>query len=140
MDERMMMWVMVGISAIILVAIGPAITLIEGLTIWTAVMLGIIAALVLMALFLVVRTAREMRSGLPLQDERSISLAMKAGNRAFHVSTYLVLFMAMGFTLVEEPGIAFSNAELLFVVVALMGSVHLIPSAYCNRRGRRASE
>lgn len=140
MDERTRMWVMVGISAIVLLGIALMIVLVEGLNAWTGVMLLTIVALALVALALAVRTMREVRSGFPLKDERSMALAMRAGNRAFYVSMYLFLFMAFGFIALEDEGIVLSNAELLFVMVALMGSIHIIFSVYYNRKGRGSPE
>jgi uncharacterized membrane protein len=138
MDERTRTWVMVGISAVVLLAIALMIILIEGFNLWSVVMLVTIVALALVALALAARSLREMRSGLPLQDERSISLGMRAGNRAFYVSMYLILFMAVAFVALEDQQIAVSSSELLFVVVALMGSIHIIFSTYYNRKGRVA--
>lgn len=140
MDERTRTWVMVGISAIVLLGIALMIVLVEGLNAWTGVMLLTIVALALVALALAVRTMREVRSGFPLKDERSMALAMRAGNRAFYVSMYLFLFMAFGFIALEDEGIVLSNAELLFVMVALMGSIHIIFSVYYNRKGRGSPE
>jgi len=140
MDERTRMWAMVGVSAVVLLGIALMIVLVEGLNAWTGVMLLTIVALALVALALAVRTMREMRSGLPLKDERSIALAMRAGNRAFYVSMYLFLFMAIGFTALEDEGVVLSNSELLFVIVALMGSIHIVLSTYYNRKGRVAPE
>jgi hypothetical protein len=140
MDERTRMWVMVGISAIVLLTIGLAIILIAGVDLWSMVMFMIIIALAAIALFMAARNRREMRSGFPLKDERTILLGMRAGNRAFYVSMYLFLFMAFAFAALEDQGMAVSNAELLFVLVALMGSVHIVLTAYYNRKGRGSSE
>jgi len=140
MDERTRMWVMVGISAIVLVGIALAIILIAGIDIWSMAMFVIIIALAAIALFMAARNRREIRSGFPLKDERTILLGMRAGNRAFYVSMYLVLFMAFAFAAFEDQGVVISNAELLFVLVALMGSVHIVLTAYYNRKGRGSSE
>jgi uncharacterized membrane protein YhaH (DUF805 family) len=140
MDERTRMWVMVGISAIVLLGIALAIILIAGIDIWSMAMFVIIIALAAIALFMAARNRREIRSGFPLKDERTILLGMRAGNRAFYVSMYLVLFMAFAFAAFEDQGVVISNAELLFVLVALMGSVHIVLTAYYNRKGRGSSE
>lgn len=140
MDERTRMWMMVGISAVAVLGTALMIVLVEGFNEWTAVMLLTIVALALVAIALVVRSRREMRSGFPLQDERSLALSMKAGNRAFYVSMYLVLFMAFGFSVLESDGATIPNAELLFVVVALMGSIHIVLSTYYNRKGKGSPE
>lgn len=139
MDERVRMWVMVGVSAIVLLGIALIIVLVEGFSTWTGLLFLTIVAIAVVAIALVIRSMREMRSGFPLQDERSMALSMKAGNRSFFVSMYLLLFMAMGFSVFEEE-IVISNAELLFAVVAIMGTIHIILSTYYGRKGRVGKE
>ena len=140
MDERVRTWVMVGISAIVLLGIALMIVLVEGFNSWTGIVLLTVVAIALVAIALVIRAQREMRSGFPLQDERSTALSMKAGNRAFYVSMYLFLFMAFGFSALEEEDLVVSNAMLLFVVVAIMGTIHIILSTYYSRKGRVGKE
>jgi len=140
MDERTRMWVMVGISTVVLLAIALMITLTEGINVWSMVMLVAIVALALVAIAMVVKSQKEIRSGFPRQDERSTALSMKAGNRAFYVSMYLFLFMAFGFSALEEEDLVVSNAMLLFVVVAIMGTIHIILSTYYSRKGRVGKE
>ena len=136
MDERTRMWVMVGISAVVLLGIALMIALTEGINIWSMAMLVAIVALALVAIGMVVKSQREIKSGFPRQDERSIALSMRAGNRAFYVSMYLFLFMALGLMGLEDEEVMLSNAELLFIAVAIMGSIHIVLSAYYNRKGR----
>jgi len=136
MDERTRMWVMVGISAVVLLGIALMIALTEGINIWSMAMLVAIVALALVAIGMVVKSQREIRSGFPRQDERSIALSMRAGNRAFYVSMYLFLFMALGLMGLDDEEVMLSNAELLFIAVAIMGSIHIVLSAYYNRKGR----
>lgn len=131
---------MVGISVVVLLSVALMIVLIEGINIWSGVILLTIVALVSIAIVLVLRAQREMRKGFPLQDERSITLSLKAGNRAFYVSMYLILFMAAAFLALEDRGFEFSNSELLFFVVAIMGSIHIVLSTYYSRKGKRSSE
>ena len=136
MDERTRMWVMVGISAAVLLGIALMIALTEGINIWSMAMLVAIVALALVAIGMVVKSQREIKSGFPRQDERSIALSMRAGNRAFYVSMYLFLFMALGLMGLDDEEVMLSNAELLFIAVAIMGSIHIVLSAYYNRKGR----
>jgi hypothetical protein len=136
MDERTRMWVMVGISAVVLLAIAFMIALTEGINVWSMAMLVAIVALALIAIAMVFKSQREIRSGFPRQDERSIALSMRAGNRAFYVSMYLFLFMALGLMGLDDEEVVVSNAELLFIAVAIMGSIHIVLSAYYNRKGR----
>ena len=127
---------MVGISAVVLLGIALMIALTEGINIWSMAMLVAIVALALVAIGMVVKSQREIKSGFPRQDERSIALSMRAGNRAFYVSMYLFLFMALGLMGLDDEEVMLSNAELLFIAVAIMGSIHIVLSAYYNRKGR----
>lgn len=136
MDERTRMWVMVGITTVVLLAIALIITLTEGINVWSMAMLMAIVALALVAIAMVVKSQRELRSGFPRQDERSIALSMRAGNRAFYVSMYLFLFMALGLMGLDDEEVTLSHAELLLIAVAIMGSIHIVLSAYYNRKGR----
>jgi len=140
MDERTRMWVMVGISAIVLLAIAFMIALTEGISVWSMAVLVTIVALALVAIAMVVKSQRELKSGFPRQDERSIALSMRAGNRAFYVSMYLFLFMALGLMGLDDQEVMLSNAELMFIAVAIMGSIHIVLSAYYNRKGRVGQE
>jgi len=140
MDERTRMWVMVGISAVVLLGIAFMIALTEGISVWSMAMLVTIVALALVAIAMVVKSQRELKSGFPRQDERSIALSMRAGNRAFYVSMYLFLFMALGLMGLDNQDVVLSNAELMFIAVAIMGSIHIVLSAYYNRKGRVGQE
>jgi hypothetical protein len=140
MDERTRMGVMVGISAIVLLGIALAIILIAGIDVWSIAILVVIAALAAVALVLAARVRKEARSGFPLKDERTILLGMRAGNRAFYVSMYLMLFLAFAFSAFEDRGAGISNAELMFILSALMGSIYIILTVYYNWKGRGSSE
>ena len=127
---------MVGVSAVVLLGVALLLVLTEGFNLWTGVVLVTLVAIAIVAIALALRSMREVRRGFPRQDERSLALSMKAGNRAFFVSMYLFLFMAMGLAVLGDQELVVSNAELLFVVVAIMGTIHIILSTYYSRRGR----
>jgi len=131
---------MVSVSAMILLAVALIIILIAGVDVWSMAMLATIVALAAVALLLAARARKELRSGYPLKDERTVLLGLRAGNRAFYVSMYLFLFLALAFAALEDQGASISNAELLFVLVAIMGSIHIVLSAYYGRKGRGSSE
>ena len=101
--QRARMWMMVGLSAAIL-AMALLITLVGRIDAWSGIVLVIILAIAVVAIALAVRSMREIRSGFPLQDERSLALSMRAGNRAFYVSMYLVMFIAIAFAVLEDQG------------------------------------
>ncbi|MDD1746603.1 MAG: hypothetical protein LUQ16_02460 [Methanomassiliicoccales archaeon] len=140
MDEMTRRWVMVGITTVVLLAIALIITLTEGINVWSMLMLVAIVALALVAIAMVVKSQREIKSGFPKQDERSIALSMRAGNKAFYVSMYLFLFMGLGLMSLDDQEMLISNAELLLLAVAIMGSIHIVLSAYYNRKGRVGQE
>jgi len=136
MEEKMRVWLMVGISAIVLLGIAVMIALMEDITVWSGLVLVIIVIIALVAILLATKSIRDLRKGIPLKDEMSIALNMRAGYRAFYVSMYLFLLLAVGFVVLEDQGVTFSNAELLFIVVAIMGSIHIVFSTYYSRKGR----
>ncbi|HIH02012.1 TPA: hypothetical protein HA259_08115 [Thermoplasmata archaeon] len=140
MDERTRVWVMMSIATAVLLAAALFIGIVEELSEWALVSMTIIAAIVLLALFFVIRTLRELRTGLPLEDERSRYLSLRAGYRAFYVSMYTVLGLAFVTMLLEGYDVVLSAPEILFVVVAMMGSLHLAFSAYYNTRGKASIE
>ena len=108
-------------------------------TIWPIVVLVTVVALALVAVVLVIRALRDMRNGLPLQDERSRALNAKAGYYSFYMSSYMTLALGVIFILLEDRDITLPNSELLFIVVAVMGSIHIAFRTYLNRRDRRSS-
>ena len=136
MMERQRMWIMVGIAVAVLAGAGLALLLIEGVNTWTLTSFAVLATVAILALVLVARTAKELRSGYPLEDERSRFMNMRAGYYAFYVSMYSVLGLAFVMTLLEDEGIVLANGELLFLVIVLMGSVHIVLSLYFKLRGK----
>ncbi|MDD1767533.1 MAG: DUF2178 domain-containing protein [Methanomassiliicoccales archaeon] len=136
MDEKMRIWLMIGIYAVVLLGVVVMIAFMEGITVWSGLMLVIIVMIEIVAIWLAVRSIRDLRKGLPLKDEMSVAVNMRAGYRAFCVSIYLFLLLAVGFIVLEDQGVAFSNAELLFILVAIMGSIHIAFITYYNRKGR----
>ena len=106
---------------------------------WSALVLATVVAIALVALLLALRAMRELRSGMPLDDERSRAMKARAGYYAFYVSMYTTLALAFVFVLFEDEGLALPNSELLFILVALMGSVQIVLMTYLNRRGRRSA-
>lgn len=140
MMEKQRMWIMVGVAVAVLVLAGVALLFLEGVNAWTLTSFAVLATIAALALILVARTAKELRSGYPLEDERSRYMNMRAGHYAFYVSMYSVLGLAFVMTLLEDEGVALANGELLFLVIILMGSVHLALSLYFKFRGKASLE
>lgn len=139
MNEMTRVRLMMAISAAVLITVGLFVLQAEGLSAWSVVIVATVVAIAVVALVLVVRALRDMKSGLPLQDERSKALNARAGYYAFYVSMYLMLGLALVFQVLEEHDVVLSNSMLLFIVVMIMGTSHLIFSAYLNRKSRRSS-
>jgi hypothetical protein len=140
MDARTRMRIMVGISTAVLLGSALFVVLAEGVNAWTVASFTILALVAVLALFYVVRAMGELRSGMPLEDERSRSLNMRAGYHAFYVSMYSLLALAFVASVLDSQEVVLPAPEMLFVAVALMGSLHIGFSTYYNRKGKVASE
>jgi len=138
MEEVNRVRMMMAVSAAVLVAAGLFIIAVEGLNVWSAVVFATVVAIASVALLLVTRALRDMKSGFPLQDERSKALNAKAGYYAFYLSMYLTLAIGALFVLLEDRDMTLPNSELLFIIVAMMGSIHIAFSLYVNRKRRRS--
>jgi heme/copper-type cytochrome/quinol oxidase subunit 1 len=139
MNEIARVRLMLGISAVVLLGSGLFLVLVEGLNLWSMAMFLALVAIALVAVALVMRALRDLKSGYPIQDERSRALSARAGFSAFFVSMYATLALAFVFILLEDRDITLPNSELLFIVVAMMGSVHLVLSTYLSRKRTRSS-
>lgn len=106
---------------------------------WSVAVLATVVALALVALMLVARMLRDIRDGVPLKDERTRSLNARAGSYAFFLSGYSTLALGFVFVLLEDRGITLPNSELLFIVVAMMGTIHIAFRTYLDRSGRGSS-
>ncbi len=140
MNERLRMWAMLAIAAAVLIASALMIFVLEGVNAWTLASFVILLLIVAVALFFVMRTAKELRSGYPLEDERSRYLNMRAGYYSFYISMYVVLGLAFVMMLLQEEGVVLSNNEVLFFIVILMGSVHIVLTTYFKRKGKASIE
>lgn len=140
MNEVTRVRVMMAIAAIVLLASGLFVLLAEGVNLWSMVMFLTVVAIAVVALVLVARVLRDLRSGIPLQDERSKALNARVGYYSFYLSMYLTLALAVAFTVLEDRDMTVPNSELLFIVVVIMGSIHIVLSTYFTpRRGRGSS-
>ncbi len=107
--------------------------------IWSGLVLAAVVAIALVALLLALRAMRELRLGMPLDDERSRATKARAGYYAFYICMYATLALGFMFALFEDEGMALPNSELLFIIVALMGSTQIVLLTYLNRGGRRSA-
>jgi drug/metabolite transporter (DMT)-like permease len=104
---------------------------------WATVMSAVIlATMALVALVVVRKGLRELKSGFPRDDERSRAIRMRAGYIAFYVSLYFLLAMGFVHAILEDNQVSLPpTSEWLMIYVAAMGSIFLAVSAYINRKG-----
>jgi len=96
---------------------------------WAMVLSAVIlVSIALVAVLLARKRLNEMRQGIPSEDERSTAVKMRAGYLSFFVSMYLCLALGWIFgvfledTTAEVP----STGVVMFVLVAVMGSIYLV--------------
>lgn len=96
---------------------------------WAAVVSAIILVLIaIMAVVVIRRQLRDLRSGFPSEDERSRALKMRAGYLAFWVSMYFCMVLGWVFGLfVDEPAKDFLTiGEMMFVLAGVMGIFYIV--------------
>lgn len=102
---------------------------------WAFAVAAIVAAIALAAALVAVRRRREMRLGIPSEDERSTAIKMRAGYLSFFISMYLCLGLGWVFGVfmdgqtIEFPAVG----ELMFILVAVMGTIYLVTWAAVSR-------
>lgn len=104
---------------------------------WATVMSAVIlVTMALVAIVVVRKGLKELKSGFPRDDERSRAIKMRAGYIAFYISLYFLL--AMGFVhsvLEDNETSSVPTSEWLMIYVAVMGSIFLAVHAYLSRKG-----
>jgi len=87
--------------------------------------------------FIVARKKRsELKRGIPSEDERSLSIRMRAGYIAFYISLYFVFGMSFFHAILEDNNVSsLPTSEWLLIYVAAMGSIYLAVHAYLTRKG-----
>lgn len=139
MDEKARFQRFVGIIVVILVA--GAIFVIAfangGTENWATVMsLVVLVTMAAIALIIARKKMKELKNGIPSEDERSRAIRMHAGYLAFYISLYFLFGMAFFHTILENNQISsIPMSEWLMVYVAAMGSIFLVTNAYFTRKG-----
>jgi peptidoglycan/LPS O-acetylase OafA/YrhL len=139
MDEKVRFQRFVGIIVVILVA--GAIFVIAfangGTENWATVMsLVVLVTMAAIALVVARKKMKELKSGIPSEDERSRAIRMRAGYLAFYISLYFLFGMAFFHTILEDNQISsIPMSEWLMIYVAAMGSIFLVTNAYFTRKG-----
>lgn len=86
---------------------------------WLGVSGGILATVIVLGVFAVWRMSRELRSGFPLQDERTRLITGRAATFAFYIGSYFMIALMLANILYLE----FLDAPLLDAGYALVISV-----------------
>jgi len=138
MDARKRSWLLTGMATAILLATALMIILQEGVNTWTVISFAILVFIVLIAVFFVARLSRELKSGYPLEDERSKAINMRAGYLSFYISLYVMIGVAWVLVLLEDSGFTISASEMLFIMVVISGTLYLIFN-YSFKRAKKGS-
>ena len=86
---------------------------------WTWMSMGILATIVIIGVYVIWKTLKELRSGFPLKDERTLRVSGKAAYYAFHLGSYFMIALMLGNLLSRE----FRGAYLLDGWYALIFSI-----------------
>jgi len=139
MNEKARFWRFVGILVTVLVVGGSfAIVSVSGSAgnLWTLVPALILVIMAMIALVVARKKMKELKSGIPSEDERSSAIRMRAGYLAFFISLYFVLGMSFFHAMLEDNQVSsLPTSEWLMVYVAAMGSIFLALNAYLTRKG-----
>jgi len=139
MDEKARFRRFVAAIAAVLVggAIFVVVTGVVGTDNWATVMSAVIlVTMALVAIVVVRKGLRELKSGFPMEDERSKAIKMRAGYLAFFVSLYFMLGMGFVLAILEDNQVSsLSTSEWSMFYVAVMGSIFLATNAYLNKKG-----
>jgi len=103
---------------------------------WTLVSAVIVVSMALVAIAVVRKERKELKSGFPKDDERSRAIRMRAGYLAFFISLYFLLGMGFVHGVLEDQQIvSLPTSEWAMIYVAALGSIFLAMHAYLNRKG-----
>lgn len=103
---------------------------------WTLVCLFIIATIGIVGIVKVWITLKESKKGIPIGDEMSKAITMKAGYIAFFISLYFLLIMGFIFSSIDEGIVSyFPTAEWLMFLDAAMGVIFILVLSYLKIKG-----
>ncbi len=103
---------------------------------WTLVSAVILVGLALVAIAVVLKQRKDLKSGFPKEDERSRAIRMRAGYLSFFISLYFLLGMGFIHGILEDQQLSLlPTSEWLMIYVAVLGSIFVAVHAYLNRTG-----
>jgi len=111
---------------------------------WLPVSGGILATIIILAVFVVWRTYRELKSGFPLQDEMTMRIQGKAAMSTYYITLFfmvgeqlLLIFKNEAFPLLPD----FDVGYLLIAVMLVQGiSFGLLSWFYARAMGSSEDE
>jgi hypothetical protein len=139
MDERAKLRAFIGIVVTVLI-VGAAFVIglaSVGEDNWaTVTSLAIIVVMAAVALIVSRRKLKDLKSGIPSEDERSHAIRMRAGYVALFVSMYFMFGMGFVHGILEDNNVSsLPTSEWSMIYVAVMGMIFLALNAYLNRKG-----
>jgi len=104
---------------------------------WATLMsVVILVSMAVVALIVGRMKLRELKRGIPMEDERSRAIRMRAGYLAFYVSLYFVFGMSFVHAILEDNDVSsLPTSEWLMIYVAAMGSIFLALNVHLKRKG-----
>lgn len=104
---------------------------------WSGVSYGILATIVLLGVFAVWKTLRELRSGFPLKDERTQMVTGRAATYTFYIGSYFMIALMLGNILNREfRGEPLLDGWYAMVISILVQSLAFLGlRLYLNRKG-----
>jgi len=135
--NRLRRFVFVVVTAVVLGVLFLLYNISTGASIsWALVCLLIIVTIGIVGIVTAVIMLRESKRGIPIGDERSKAITMKAGYLAFFISLYFLLITGFIFSSIDEEIVSyFPTAEWLFFFVAAMGVIFILVLSYLKIKG-----
>jgi len=94
----------------------------------------ILVTIVLIATLVTRKRLKEMKSGFPMEDERSAARKMRVGYLSFFVSVYFCMALGFIFVVFLEDTTGFpSVGEMIFILVAAMNIIFIVIWAVMSR-------
>jgi hypothetical protein len=139
MNEEARFWRFVGIVVTVLVlgALFVIVSVNASIDHWATLMsAAILVSMAVIALIVARKKMKELRDGIPSEDERSRAIRMRAGYLAFYISLYFILGMSFVHGILEDNQVSsLPTSEWLMIYVAAMGSIFLVLNVYFARKG-----
>jgi divalent metal cation (Fe/Co/Zn/Cd) transporter len=104
---------------------------------WPVASGGILAIIVIVGVFVIWRMLRDLRSGVPLRDERTQRITGTAATYAFYIGSYfMVALMLANLLNLEFLGTPLLDTGYALVVSILVNSLTFLGlRVYFNRKG-----